>query len=46
MPSLPSVMYGWIVLSLEKSDDVQKLVGEEQYKEMRELFSTYKSKHG
>lgn len=39
-------MYGRIVLSLEKSDDVQKLVGEEQYKEMRELFSTYKSKHG
>lgn len=38
-------MHGWIVLSLEKSD-VQKLVGEEQYKEMRELFSTYESKHG
>ena len=46
MPSLPSVMHGWIVLSSEKSDDVQKLVGEEQYKEMRELFSTYESKHG
>ena len=39
-------MHGWIVLSLEKSDDVQKLVGEEQYKEMSELFSICESKHG
>ena len=39
-------MHGWIVLLLEKSDDVQKLVGEEQYKEMSELFSIYESKHG
>ena len=46
MPSLSSVVHGWVVLSLEKSDVVQKLVGEEQYKEMRELFSTYESKHG
>lgn len=38
-------MHGWIVLSSEKSDDVQKLVGEEQYKEMRELFSIYDLKH-
>ena len=36
MPSLPSVVHGWVVLSLEKSDVVQKLVGEEQYKEMRD----------